>query len=172
MNRKRILLIPLLIFFIFSPAYCEDSKESTESESFEFPQWALYVRRTEIVTLGSLPFTSLGVTFAFGAYKYFSGATTVFPNPFDKSSSVFSEDDVKKIILISVSISAVIGIVDLIVTIVKNNNEARRLEKMNTSGSITIVPATDEEIEKFRQSKSPGADEKSSGSSDENAGDK
>ncbi len=150
MKKKFFLLIPLLLFLFNMTVFAEGNTDESDSKEFEFPQWALYVRRAEIVTLGSLPFTTLGVTAVFGAYQYFSGQTSSFPNPFDKNSPAFSVDNIKIVLGISFSISAVIGLVDLIITIVKNNNESKRLQKiMDTSSIITIVPATDEEIEKI-----------------------
>jgi len=158
MKKKNLLLIPLMLIFLAGSAYCDETKES-EKDSIEFPQWALYVRRAEIITFGSMPFTTMGVTMIYGAYQYFSGATSSFPNPFNKSSSSFSDDDIKAIIGISFSVSLVIGIVDMIITIVKHNNEAKRLERLDTSSIITIVPATEEEIENFKKLQSQGETE-------------
>ena len=149
MKKKNVLLI-LLMTLIAASLFCQEKTESSEKKTVELPQWALYARRAEIVTFGSLPFTTMGVSFAFSTYKYFSGASSTFPNPFDKSSSSYSEGDILKILGISLSISAVIGIADLIVGIVRHNGEAKRLERLNESNVITIVPATDEEIEKFK----------------------
>lgn len=150
--KKRFLFLVTLLLFIFSCTAFSEDKSDQEKKDLEFPQWALYVRRTEIVTLGSLPFTTLGVTMGMGAYKYFSGQTDTFPNPFDKNSA-YSKDDIKTIVGISVSISVVIGIVDLIVTIVKNNNRAKQLDRlMDTSSVIVVVPATEEQLKNFGKS--------------------
>ncbi len=149
MNRLKKFLLIFSLLFIFSQSVFSQSNTEEKKSSLNFPQWALFVRRAEIVTLGSLPFTTMGTTLGFGAYQYFSGASSTFPNPFDKSSPSYSEDNIKTILAISFSISAVIGIVDLIISIVKYNNESKRLEYLEKSSVITVVEATEEEIENF-----------------------
>lgn len=166
-KKIRFLLVPLIFVLAVPNVYCEDSTEAEETKSTEIPQWALYMRRTEIVTFGSLPFTTLGVTLGFGAYKYFSGATSSFPNPFDKSSSGYTGDDMWMILGISVSISAAIGIADLIVSIIRHNNETKRLERLDTASVITIVPATEDEINSFRKSQNISPEDENPGHAEE-----
>ena len=155
--QRRIRLISFIMLIVslvaMNPLGAEE-KSSTTAEPYaenEFPQWSKNLRRTEIITLGSLPFTTLGVTFAFGAFEYFSGATSSFPNPFNKSTS-YTGDEIKKIVGISLGVSAVIGITDLVINIVRQKKSANRLKYLQESTEhIIITPVTKEEAVELQQ---------------------
>ncbi|MEE1181408.1 MAG: hypothetical protein UHY90_04070, partial [Treponema sp.] len=64
----------LSLFFIFLTfsfiipfnAFAEESTEPVPYSKEEFPQWALDLRRFEVVSLGSIPFAMIGVVLVYG----------------------------------------------------------------------------------------------------------
>lgn len=153
MIRRKILLttvfISIIILSLTSPAFAEDASTSTTPapyEENEFPNWAKDLRRTEIITFGSMPFVTLGVTLGFGTYQYATGATDSFPNPFNKSSSAFTTDQQFNILKISALISLGLGITDYIINLLQRLNSEQRLKKIQDSKEKVIVtPITPEE---------------------------
>ena len=85
------------------------------------------MRRTEIITLGSLPFTVLWVSLSYETYNYVTGVSSTFQNPF--GSNDYSESDIAKIVGISFGASVAIGLVDLIITLVKQKKEKDYTQK-------------------------------------------
>ena len=72
-------IISLLLIITFSTCLFANTN-STSPEPYtddEFPDWANYLRRYEVITLGSLPFTTMGVTTIYTLYRYID-------NDFDK----------------------------------------------------------------------------------------
>ena len=116
----------LLIFTVFSmlmsaQVFADDSTKDKEPEPYEkteFPAWMLNLRRSEIVTLGSVPFTTLAVSLTYSTIQYATGKTTSFPSPFSKNAS-YTQYDIKMIVGFSLGISLVIGIVDFVISLVK-----------------------------------------------------
>ena len=91
--RKIICALMMSVFFSCL-CFAEDNTPKPYGED-EFPSWAYDIRRTEIITFGSLPFVTIGVSLVYGAALYFNGTLSSFPNPLDKSSDSFSEDQQK-----------------------------------------------------------------------------
>ncbi len=128
----------------------------------EFPVWAKDLRRTEIVTLGSLPFVTLGVTMGYSFYRYFSHGmdTAYFPNPMAKSSSAanLNTDEQIGIIATSAAISLLIGLTDLTVQLIRRKNEPGKTDIVSGSVEITPIPAAVPEIVPETAPTVPGAD--------------
>jgi len=108
----------------------------------EFPLWTQQLRRSEIITLGSLPFTNLGVMTLYGVFRYIKNdfSPEYIPNPLAKSSSAanLNEKEQKNILIASVSASVLVGIIDFVISLIKQ----RKAEKNNTQkdlpNSITV----------------------------------
>lgn len=140
---KRIISIFILMCFAastFSQESLIDIEPNTESY---IPSWAKNARRTSIITLGSVPFTTLTTTLVYSMYRYIANDFNpdFFPNPFPGSSSAakLNTDEQIGIILASVSLSVLIGLTDLIVTIVNENKEEKKVLQLEEDQNQIIV---------------------------------
>lgn len=134
----KIIISLLLILSIFSKI----SAQNTNPEPYgkdEFPSWAKDLRRTEIITFGSLPFATLGVTLGYGILKYANGSSTSIANPFNKSSSQYSLDEQKKILGISCAVSLALGLTDLGVNHITRFIKRKKLQKVNRLKEIEKI---------------------------------
>lgn len=134
----KIIISLLLILSIFSKI----SAQNTNPEPYgkdEFPSWAKDLRRTEIITFGSLPFATLGVTLGYGIIKYANGSSTSIANPFNKSSSQYSLDEQKKILGISCAVSLALGLTDLGVNHITRFIKRKKMQKVNRLKEIEKI---------------------------------
>ncbi|MBO4386774.1 MAG: hypothetical protein J5817_07120 [Treponema sp.] len=149
----------------FADTSGKSSSESEEAEPYspdEFPNWSKKVRRAEIITLGSVPFTTLGVILTYGTYQYIKGESVSFPNPFDSSKN-YDERQIKMIMGYTAAASCAIGLTDFLITFIKEKNAQRRLKKIRESTEQpTVTPITPEEAGNLmRQGNSKAQKEKS-----------
>ncbi|MCR5317495.1 MAG: hypothetical protein K6E22_04640 [Treponema sp.] len=157
MELKRILFFALSLSILLSStifpkrAFADPSGTSSESEEAEpyspdeFPGWSKKVRRAEVITLGSVPFTTLGVILVYGTYQYVKGESVSFPNPFD-SSKTYSERQIKMILGYSAAASCAIGLTDFMITFIKEKHTQKKLRKIRESTEQpTVTPITPEE---------------------------
>ena len=131
--------------FMFTFVFASEN-EALQIEGYEkgkeLPSWAKDLRRAEIVTLGSLPFTTLGVTLAYSLYRY--GANdfnpAYIPNPFPLSSTEarLSTDEQIGIIVTAAGLSLAVGITDFIVMQVKHSRQKKALEKIREEQGTVI----------------------------------
>lgn len=147
--KKRLLMLAMLLL-CFAGALHAEEDSSEKSDEIEFPQWALDLRRAEIIGLGSMPFTTMGVTFFYGAIKYFKGESNSFPNPLDKNVS-YDKQEIFSILGISFGVSALIALADFIIVKIERWKNRDKLKQFQTTEIITVVPATEEEIIKFKR---------------------
>lgn len=155
MRNKTIFIFFFILFsaiglFPISNLSAEDSTTaSTTPEEYsdnEFPDWAKDLRRTEIISFGSMPFVTLGVTLGLSTYKYVTGASTSFPNPFNKSSTSYTTDEQIQILKYSSLISLGLGVTDLIINLIQRFNSQKKLKQIQDSKEKVIVtPITPEE---------------------------
>lgn len=124
-------LIMIFLFALARPAFSEDT--SSSYDDVEFPQWSKDLRRTEIITLGSVPFVTLWTTLGYSMSVYGE-----FRNPLSTNTDDFTESDKKKIIALSGGICVGLGLVDLIITLVKRSS-SKKIESRK-QGPITIIP--------------------------------
>jgi hypothetical protein len=135
-----ISLVMMFSFGILMPCFPQTFTPQIEPYTKdEFPQWAHDLRRTEVVTFGSLPFATLTVTLGFGIARWANGGS--FPNPLDKSASGYSQDEQIQILLISAGISVALGLTDLTINLVKRHNAKNR--QNSNSGAITVTPISE-----------------------------
>ena len=140
---RSLILTSVFLLCICSSAFCSGSS-STTPEAYrpgEFPQWALDLRRTEIITLGSLPVATIGVSLAYGGYLYYTGELDSFPNPLDKSTTSFTSDQQMKVFFMSLGVSATLGLVDLAITLIRRNARHHRQQKiLQEQSHASVVP--------------------------------
>ena len=124
--RRGILLLTLVALLSATPAHVwaqEDAYEPYRPD--EFPEWAHTLRRFETIFFGSLPiaflFSSLG--FDMYAYSTHNFSQEYLPLFFGNSpeKEQFTQDTMVERIGISISLSLVIAIADLIID--KRTNE-------------------------------------------------
>ncbi len=136
-----------MIFFCYTlcmilPQNAQQKDTAEPYSILEFPDWAQQIRRTEIITLGSLPFTTLSVTTAYSVFRYAKNNFNpdYIPNPLAKSSSAanLNEEEQKNIVIAAVSVSALVGLVDLVITIIKNAKKSKTTDQSELPDSIVI----------------------------------
>lgn len=112
------------------------------------PTWAKDLRRTEIITFGSLPFVTMGVTMGYSFYRYFSNGmdSAYFPNPLAKTSegANLSHDEQVGIIVSSAAISLLLGLTDLTINLIQRH-KAEKQAALLDRGTVTIEPYAPEE---------------------------
>ncbi len=144
---KRIsIFIFLFSLFIFLPQKllaASSSSSSTNYDDINFPQWARDLRRTEIITFGSLPFVTLWTTLGYSLYEYGE-----FRNPLSKNTDSFTEGDVKKIIGISAVTCLGLGLTDLTINLIQRSRKESLLKKQRESQPFTVTG--EKEMQKIR----------------------
>ncbi|MBO6218749.1 MAG: hypothetical protein J6N81_04140 [Treponema sp.] len=140
MKRFFCFLFSFFLFFSCLPQNLRaaDSSANTSYDDINFPQWAKDLRRTEIITFGSLPFVTLWTTVGYSLYEYGE-----FRNPLDKSTDGFTEDDQWKIIKISAATCLALGLTDLMINLISRTNKERRLRKELEMRPFTITPESE-----------------------------
>ena len=146
MSKLRRFFAVLLIFtFSFSLFANQPTVKIDEyREGGETPSWLKNLRRSEIVTLGSLPFTTLSTTFAYSLYKGMkNGFQDGIPNPLEKDKSGFTTDEQLGIFFTSLSISLLIGVTDFVVSTVKEKKSEKQhileMEEQNQAVILEVV---------------------------------
>jgi preprotein translocase subunit SecE len=141
MRPNRTIAVALALVFFAGHCWGADVKPTPVPEPYtkdSFPQWARDLRRTEIITFGSLPFVTLSVTLGFSLVRFAAHDFDMgyFPNPLAKNtdSAGLSTNDQMMILGMSAAISVAFGLTDLIVTRAKRSAE----RKGQRSGGITI----------------------------------
>ena len=142
---KKVIAGLCAAVFMFTFVFASEN-EALQIEGYEkgkeLPSWVKDLRRAEIVTLGSLPFTTLGATLAYSLYRY--GANdfkpAYIPNPFPLSSTEakLSTDEQIGIIATAAGISLAVGITDFIVMQVKHSRKKKALEKIREEHGTVI----------------------------------
>jgi hypothetical protein len=140
MMKVRILLFSIFSLVFLAPCFSQDiTPQIAPYTKDEFPQWAHDLRRTEIVTFGSLPFVTLTATLGFGIGRWANGGQ--FPNPLSKNTSGYTQDEQLQILLISAGTSVVLGLTDLTINLIKRHTAKKN--QSNTSGAIIVTPIND-----------------------------
>ncbi len=139
---RNILIFLSSLMIVLPPVFADDSSGKTAEpyKDDEFPQFMKDARRTEIITLGAMPFVTLTTTWGYSVIRYCQNdfSSDYIPNFFAKSNS-YTEDEQKTILLTAVGISVGIGLTDLIVNLIKRDIKKKKLLKEKT-GPILITP--------------------------------
>ena len=120
------LFATVLFFSVFSITLWAQSGNSTTPEPYtqeEFPQAMLDIRRFEIITLGAMPFVTLDAAIVYNGYKYFSGKTNQLNL---LATTDYNPEEMKKIIITSLCVSAGIGITDYVIRLIKRNYSKKK----------------------------------------------
>lgn len=140
----RLIACILCIFFVaVLPLGAADPTVTIEPYTKdEFPGWLQDLRRAEIVSLGSLPFVTLGVTLGYSLYRYFSNDMNpdYFPNPFAKASTArLTTEEQLGILFTSLGIGALVGITDFTISSIQRHQRKKAEEKHNRE-AVEIIP--------------------------------
>lgn len=130
----------LILFSLFSISLWAQTNNSTTPESYtqeEFPQVMLDIRRFEIITLGAMPFVTLDAAIVYNGYKYFSGKTNELNL---LATTDYNPQEMKRIIITSLCVSAGIGITDYVVRLVKRNYSKKKNIEQDKNIWITENP--------------------------------
>lgn len=160
-NRAKVKILSFLIIlclvtqsFFASTSSTNDKEDDEITIKFEpytkenIPDWAHDLRRAEIITLGSLPFTTLSCTFIYSLYRYYDSGfdSTYFPNPFPSSSddADLSTDEQIAILKYSCCFSLIVGLTDFIICTIKEKQEQKeeRISNDIKNGTIVITPGS------------------------------
>ena len=141
---RKVFKLFLTSFFLF--CLCNglfgQSKNTQDTspapyEEDEIPQGLKDLRRFEIITLGSMPFVTLDAAIVYNGYKYASGKSDKF-NPL--ATANYSPDEMKRIIITSLCVSAGIGLSDYIVRLIKRKSSQKKEKEEKSSISIEENP--------------------------------
>jgi hypothetical protein len=155
-HKKKFYITFLILFSIVLQTVCATSNseqnDTTDDEIVldiepytkdTMPNWAHDLRRGEIITFGSLPFTTLTCTFTYSLYRfcYNDFDFDYFPSFFPSSSDEADLDTSEQIgiILTASAISLVIGIADYIIYSTKNKKSLKEAQKHDDIQNGTIV---------------------------------
>lgn len=112
----------------------------------EFPQWALDLRRGEIVAFGALPFTLFFSTFAMDAYRSSRNDwdRRYAPWPFKSAGAVsMTEDEFKATFAAACVGAVVVALVDLAIVSVKRHGARKAVaERPKAAIRVERSPAT------------------------------
>jgi len=134
MHKRRIAFFVLIFFFASIIPQEKHTPEPYKED--EFPSWSIDLRRSEIVTLGSLPFVTLGTTIGYSFFRYAKNGfnSDYLPNPLAKSSAAANLNSSEQvgIFITSACISLIVGIIDFIISRI----ERHRAEEMTENERI------------------------------------
>ena len=147
LSRRRLAILVSLVLLASMPLAAAEPTITIEPYTKdEFPGWLQDLRRAEIVSLGSLPFVTLGVTLGYSLYRYFSHGmdSNYFPNPFAKSSSAarLTTDEQLGILFTSLGVAAAVGITDFTISSIPRH-QRKKAEIQRNSEGIEIIPLDD-----------------------------
>ena len=122
---KKYKILSILLFFTMITSLFGNSLDFKVQNNG--PTIKIDLRRAEIVSLGSLPFTTLSTTLGYSLIKGFSnGFRDGFPNPMAKDKNAFNSNEQLGIFFTSLGISVLIGLIDYGVSTWKDKNEERQ----------------------------------------------
>ena len=126
---KFLRIFCFFCIFVFSSTFvfCQTAEDSETS------RWMKDLRRTEIITFGSLPFVGLWTTVGYGLAVH-----GTFHNPLNKSTSRYTQDEQKQIFALSAAISLGLGLTDLVINLISRNLKQSRQERMEKT--IMVIP--------------------------------
>ena len=104
----------------------QNSDEPVPYNTEEIPYWVEQARRTEIITLGSLPFVTIGVSLGYSIYScaVHDWDGSYFANPFTKGANATQQDQINIIVASSI-VAAGIGLTNLAINLVKHSKEKK-----------------------------------------------
>jgi hypothetical protein len=125
-NRKRALVLSILILLCLSVTHAEEIKVPEPYEEDEFPQWLQDLRRAEIIFFGSLPFTLLISLQGYEITRYFIHDMDPLytPWPFRSAQApVYSFEEQMAVIGGAVVLSGLLALTDYIIGRITHREE-------------------------------------------------
>ena len=157
---RKVIKYIFCIFFLFllNGILFAQTNKSTDTtpapyEEDEIPETLKDIRRFEIITLGSMPFVTLDAAIVYNGYKYATGKADKF-NPL--ATADYKPDEMKRIIITSLCVSAGIGLSDYIIRLIKRKSSQKKekmenkeisIEENTDAVKITLPSKNDEEAE-------------------------
>ncbi|MBQ3825400.1 MAG: hypothetical protein II811_04630 [Spirochaetaceae bacterium] len=144
---RRITAAIIALVFACSAVFADDAADSSaEAEPYtkeEFPQWAHDLRRTEIITFGSLPFVLLQSTIIYSFWRYYDNdySSSYVPNPLANSSegAGLDENEQKMLLATSAAISVGLGLIDFTVQLIRRYSKKRKAQRLQQEKDKNIV---------------------------------
>jgi len=142
---KNLFFIFIFFFLLLTPCF-QAAAQSSSSSAFpsfitpEFPQWAVDLRRWDIITFGVFPFSMFLVTFTTDMFRwsYADWDNRYAPWPLKSAGAVdMTGDEYLRTIFIAAGLSAAVALVDFIIIKIRRDNERRRAQSA-PSGSVII----------------------------------
>jgi hypothetical protein len=135
-----------------SGASPDGTKPSLGFDTSEFPLWAKDLRRAEIVTFGSFPFTMFFTTFAVDTWRCYSHDWDPLyaPWPAKPPGAInMTQDELTMTIAVAAVISVAIAITDFSIVQIKRYKEKQRIKNLPAGSPITIIqkPVAESESE-------------------------
>ena len=150
---KKIFFVSVLLFLLFAPQFEASAQSNTVPNVFDmtdFPQWARDLRRFDIITFGTFPFSMFVVTFATDMFRWNNANGMDFndrryaPWPLKSAGAVdMSAEEYQRTILLAAGLSVVLALTDFVIVSIRRSNERRRIES-RSSGSYNINRGSDE----------------------------
>lgn len=125
---KRTVAVITLISFLAAAVWAQ-SDEPVPYEEEEFPQWALDLRRGEVIFFGTLPFSLLFTSLGYSLIRYGihnfdpAYAPTISPGP---TTVPMSQGEIIGVILTGIGVSLLAAVTDFIIGRIIDKREAER----------------------------------------------
>lgn len=141
---KRITAVILFLVLLFSAYTAEpDTAEPVPYNPDEFKPWQNDLRRAEIIAFGSLPFVTFMTSLGYDVYRYYSHnqREEYLPWPMKKNeiAEPLSQDEQKRILLISAGISVGVALFDFGYRALKRHIRQSRQDRQNQEARRNIV---------------------------------
>ncbi len=148
-NTHRLAAVLCLLVWM-SPLMAEPTIKIEPYTQDEFPSWAQDLRRTEIITLGSLPFTTFAAKLGYTIWRYVDQGfdSAYVPNPLSKTSegSRLDTDEQKTVLKIAFTSSVIFGLTDLTIRLLDRWNATKENQQVQAEleESVIITPLEDD----------------------------
>lgn len=141
---KRGISLMLFLIMLFSLYSAEpDTTEPVPYNPEEFKPWQNDLRRAEIIAFGSLPFVTFMTSLGYDVYRYYSHnqREEYLPWPLKNNeiAEPLSQDEQKRILLISVGISVGVALFDFGYRSLKRHIRQSRQDRQNQEECRSIV---------------------------------
>jgi len=150
---KKIFFASILFFLLFTPQFeaaAQNTQVTNVFDMTDFPQWARDIRRFDIITFGSFPFSMFVVTFVTDMFRWNNANGMDFndmryaPWPLKSAGAVdMTAEEYGRTILIAAGVSVVLALTDFIIIKIRRSSERRRIES-RPSGSFNVNRGTNE----------------------------
>lgn len=133
--KNRLFALILVCLFFSGRISAQETAVPAPYRPDEFPPWTLDLRRAEVVSVGSFPFTFMITALVYDITYYAVDMGNYNNNPDQYSIASFgshrSQDDIKTLLLIAGGASLTIGLTDFIINRIKRNKSEKREQEKN-----------------------------------------